>query len=315
MDSHCYLIEGVDSTTLQKEVSFLIQKNGFQEEEVRFYDLEENTLAQVLEDLDTYSFLSPRKVVVIRNALFLTTSDIKFLEEEIEHLLKYLKNPNPFVLFIMGVSKCDERKKIVKEIKKQVLIISSSLSPSSILKECLQGYHISSDVSKMILEYCGDDIAKIMNECEKLKLATLDSLEITSADVNDIVIKKVPDTDQLAFQFVKYLALRDKKHIFEYYELLKEYHFEPHSMIGLIESQIKLIYQVLLAKRRGMRKDEIAKYLKEHPFRIQKTLEFLPLYQEHELQEMIHKLHELDYKIKSGQVDATLGFDIFLIEL
>ena len=62
MDNHCYLIEGGDFTTLQKGISSLIQQNHFQEAEVSTYDLEDSMLSQVLEDMDTYSFLSPRKV-------------------------------------------------------------------------------------------------------------------------------------------------------------------------------------------------------------------------------------------------------------
>ena len=160
-----------------------------------------------------------------------------------------------------------------------------------------------------------NDLVRLANECEKLKLYTLESKEITKDDVLMVTIKNIPNMEQLAFDFVKYLANRDKKKIFECYEVLKEYRFEPHSMIGLIESQIKLIYQVLLGKRKNMTKDEIAKYLKEHPFRIQKTLEFLPLYQEVELQKLIHELHDLDYRIKSGLVDAISGFELFLIHI
>ena len=86
-------------------------------------------------------------------------------------------------------------------------------------------------------------------------------------------------------------------------------------MIGLIESQVRLIYQVMFAKRKGMTKDEIAKVLKEHPFRIQKTLEFLPYYEENDIRKLIHNLHNLDYKIKSGQESATIGFEMFLLNL
>lgn len=316
MAKGCYFIECSDKTAFQQEVLKLVKKCGFQDETITYYDLEESTLSQVLEDLDTYSFLTPRKVVVITNALFLTAiTDVKFSDSELEHILKYLQNPNPDVLFIMGVSKCDERKKIVKEVKKFAEKISIDINTDSVLKEVLEGYKVSKETMGLILEYCGDDIGKLTKECEKLKMYAIDSLEIKREDVEEIVVKKIPDTDKLAFDFVKYIALRDKKHIFEYYDILKGYSFEPHSMIGLIESQVKLIYQVLLAKRKGMRKDEIAKYLKEHPFRIQKTLEFLPLYQEKDLQQLIHKMHQLDYKIKSGKVDATLGFEVFLLQL
>lgn len=311
----CYLIECSDHQALQKKIKEIICQSGFEEEQTTYYDLEENTLDQVLEDLDTYSFLTPKKVVVISNALFLSTASNNIEEDKLNHLLKYLENPNPLVLFIMAVEKCDERKKIGKQIKKLVEFDTVKLDPEAIIEEEIADYKIEKEAKRLLLEYIDNDIGKAINECTKLKMYALDHKEITKSVVEEIVTKNIPNTDQLAFDFVKYIALRDKKRIFEYYEILKEYQFAPHSIIGLIESQIKLIYQVLLGKKKNMTKDEIAKYLKEHPYRIQKTLEFLPLYNEKELQEFIHKLHHLDYRIKSGQIDATIGFEIFLIAI
>jgi len=315
VSNQCYLVECSNLSSLQKEVSSLVSKHQFHEEEITYYDLEESTLDQVLEDLDTYSFLTPRKVIVISHTLFLTSSELKFLDEHLQHLLKYLKNPNPDVLFVMGVEKCDERKKIVKDIKKLVEVIKVEESPLKIARDALKDYKISEEALRYLVEFCGNDIMKLTNECEKLKMYAMEEKEIQRTDIDTVVIKNIPNTEQLAFDFVKYIASRDKSRIFACYEQLKEYRFEPHSMIGLLESQIKLIYQVYLGKQKQMTKDEIAKYLKEHPFRVQKTLEFLPLYREEELQELIHKLHDLDYRIKSGQVDATLGFEVFLLSI
>lgn len=313
MANCCFLVECSSFSSLQQKVLDLVQTTHFEKESITYYDLEENTLEQVLEDLDTYSFLTPRKVVVITKALFLTVSEVKFDEKEIEHILKYLKTPSSDVLFIMGIDKCDERKKIVKEVKKLVQVVKVEERPSVVAKKLLYDYRITDEALQLLLEFTVNDIIRLTNECEKLKLYTLESKQITKEDVLTVVIKNIPNIEQLSFDFVKYLANRDKKKLFECYEILKEYKFEPHSMIGLIESQIKLIYQVLLGKRKNMTKDEIAKYLKEHPFRVQKTLEFLPLYQEEELQKIIHELHDLDYRIKSGVVDATSGFELFLI--
>lgn len=315
MDNRCFLIECSSFSSLQRKVSDLLQITHFEGEIVTYYDLEENTLEQVFEDLDTYSFLTPRKVVVITKALFLAVSEVKFDEKEINHLLKYLKSPSSDVLFIMGIDKCDERKKIVKEIKKLVQVIKVDENPAVVAKNLLIDYKIAEEALQLLLEFTMNDIIRLTNECEKLKLYTLESKTITKEDVLMVVAKNTPNIEQLAFDFVKYLANRDKKRIFECYEILKENKFEPHSMIGLIESQIKLIYQVLLGKRKNMSKDEIAKYLKEHPFRVQKTLEFLPLYQEAELQRLIHELHDLDYRIKSGVIDAISGFELFLVHI
>lgn len=313
MASNSYLIECTERSVLLQKIKELIASSGFEKEQITYYDLEENTLLQVLEDLDTYSFLTPRKVVVIPQSLFLMASSEKFNEEETNHLLKYLTNPNKDVLLIMGVSKCDERKKLVKELKKLVEVIKIEMDPTSYVREALKDYKINNDALRLLVEYCDERIDYLENECQKLRMYALDTKEIKKEDIEELVIKSITKTDQLVFDFVKYMALKDKKKMFELYDVLKEYQLEVHSIIGLIESQLRLIYQVLLGKEKQMTKDALAKQLKEHPYRIQKTYEFLPFYEEKDLQKLIHELHNLDYKIKSGQVDATLGFEIFLI--
>lgn len=315
MNTKCYLIESQDRGLLQKKTEEIITKNQFQDAQTTYYDLEESTLAQVIEDLDTYSFLTPKKVIVISNTLFLSSTDIKFEEKELEHIIRYIENPNPDVLFIMGIEKCDERKKIVKNIKKKVTVITINLDPISYAKELLKDYKIKSDAVLLLVDYCNYNISKITHECEKLKMLSIDTLEIKKEDIEDVVPRSISGIDNLAFDFVKYIAQHDKKKMFHCYEILKENSFDIHAMIGLIESQMRLIYQVLLGKRKNLSKDEIAKLIKEHPYRVQKSLEFLPFYTEVDIQEMIHRLHELDYRIKSGQIEATIGFEMFLIHI
>ncbi len=313
MENRCYLIEYSDNYLFRGKVEELIHKHQFQQSEITYYDLEDATLAHVLEDLDTYSFLTPQKVIVISNALFLASSDIKFSDEEINHIMKYLDNPNPDVLFIMGVVKFDERKKIVKNIKKKIPVITVNPDVMQYTKDLLKDYKVENDALLLLIDYCNNSVSKITHECEKLKMFAIDTMEIRREDIKKIVTKDLTELDTIAFDFVKYIALKDKKRMFNCYQILKENSFDIHSTIGLIESQIRLIYQVLLGKKKRMSKDEIAKYLKEHPYRIQKTLEFLPFYTENDIRNLIHKLHELDYKIKSGQIEATLGFEVFLL--
>ena len=140
MANYCFLVECSSFSSLQRKVSELLHTTHFEGETVTYYDLEENTLEQVLEDLDTYSFLTPRKVIVITKALFLAVSEVKFDEKEIEHILKYLKNPSSDVLFIMGIDKCDERKKIVKEVKKLVQVVKVDENPTIRSVERLSDY-------------------------------------------------------------------------------------------------------------------------------------------------------------------------------
>ena len=99
-----YLIESDDFVVLDSLIKKIIKDSGFDNEVVNYYDLEENELSSVIEDLDTYSFLSPRKVIVLKNVFFLeSSSKLKVVDEDVEHLIKYLNKPSDDVLFIMCI--------------------------------------------------------------------------------------------------------------------------------------------------------------------------------------------------------------------
>ena len=104
-----YLIESEDTLSLNNEISKIIKNNDFTQAVINTYDIEETLLENALEDLDTYSFLSEKKVVVIKNIE--TIKEDQFTKD-IEHLFKYIDNPNPDNLLIITSRKVDSRLKL-----------------------------------------------------------------------------------------------------------------------------------------------------------------------------------------------------------
>ena len=62
-----YLLESTDFLSIQNEIADIIKKTSFQDSAISIYDLEETLLEKALEDLDTYSFLTEKKVIIIKN--------------------------------------------------------------------------------------------------------------------------------------------------------------------------------------------------------------------------------------------------------
>ena len=62
-----YLIESDDFQSFQNEKEKIIKDMGFKDASINSYDLEEVPLENALEDLDTYGFLSDKKVVILTN--------------------------------------------------------------------------------------------------------------------------------------------------------------------------------------------------------------------------------------------------------
>ncbi len=307
-----YLLECTDSLSLQKERKSLIKENKFQEATTSHYDLEENTLDQVLEDLDTYGFISKKKIIIIQNIENIKYDDLK---KDCDHLFKYIENPNPDNLLIIEAKKLNNTSKITKTLKKLCQYKQISLDSTDYIKAALKGYKIDANTISFLKEYCLDDITKISQECEKLKNYKLDTREITKEDIKEIVVKKLGDSKDLVFAFSKSLASKDKEDALRKYRELLSYNIEPFGIIGLLASQIRIIYQVKLLENKRMNNKEIANTLEEKEFRIKKTKELTHLYSEEELLLLMQELSKIDLELKTSDINANHLIEMFILNI
>ena len=311
MDS--YLIESIDSLSLKKERDNLIKENNFLDAEISTYDLEEVEIENALEDLDTYGFLSSKKVIIIQNIESIKYDDYK---KDIDHLFKYIDNPNPDNLLIIEARKLNNTLKLTKELKKICKYILVEFNSKDYIKTTLKGYKIDNLTINLLDEYCQSDITKIDGECSKLINYKCDDKTITREDIEEMVVKKLGDERDLTFAFSRSLAERDiKNSLLKYHELLN-YNIEPLSIIGLLASQIRIIYQVKLLEKNRLSDKEIADTLGEKSdYRIKKTRELTRLYSEDELLGLMQKLSDMDYKIKTTDVDGKNLIEMFIINI
>ena len=306
-----YLIIGNDNFLLKQTRDKLISDKKFKDETISIYDLEEDTLDNALEDLDTYSFLTPRKVIIITNIELLKYEDNKDI---IKHLLKYIKNPNDDNLLIIECN--SNTNKIVKELEKVCEVITTNFNSKDYIKKTFKDYNIDYQAINLLDEYCLGDFTKIVNECDKLKNYKDTDKTITKEDIEDLVIKKLGDPKDLTFAFSKSIGLRDKKDALEKYRELLNYNIEPLSIIGLLASQIRIIYQVKLLEKRNLKDKEIADILGEKSdYRIKKTRELTRLYSEEDLLRLMQNLADIDYKLKTEDIDGNSLVEMFILNI
>ena len=308
-----YLIESEDTLSLNNEISKIIKNNDFTQAVINTYDIEETLLENALEDLDTYSFLSEKKVVVIKNIE--TIKEDQF-SKDIDHLFKYIDNPNPDNLLIITSRKLDSRLKFSKNLKSKCQISKIEVNPKAFIKQQLKDYKATQETINLLEEYCLGDMTKIYNECEKLKNYKADDKTITKEDVVELVMKKLGDSKDLVFSFTRSLAERDRKASLKKYKELLTYNIEPLSFIGLLAGQIRIIYQVKILEKRNLRDKEIADILEEKSdYRIKKTREITRMYSEEELLNLMKKLSEIDLKIKTVDTNPNQEIELFIINI
>ena len=305
-----YLIEGNDYISVNNKISEIIKKNDFSNASISKYDLSEGLLDDALEDLNTYGLFSDKKIVIINNF-----DKMDPLLNNIEELLKYVENSSSLNLLFVVSDKYDDRKKIIKDLKKKMEFIKISTDPVEFTKSCLEGYKIENGVINLLVNNTLGDVTRLYNECNKLKTYKINDKYISKDDVEELSFKKLGDSTEITFQFSRALAEKDKKSALILYQELLNYKIEPLSIIGLLASQFRIMYQVKSLEEKNMRNDEIASSLKEKPYRITKTRELTRYYSKKEILDLMIKVEDLDLKIKTTSVDANTLVQLFILNI
>ena len=305
-----YLIEGSDYISVNNKISEIIKKNGFSEASISKYDLSEGLLDDALEDLNTYGLFSDKKIVIINNF-----DKMDPLLNKPEELLKYVENSSSLNLLFVVSDKYDDRKKIIKDLKKKMEFIKISTDPVEFTKSCLEGYKVENGVINLLVNNTLGDVTRLYNECNKLKTYKINDKYISKDDVEELSFKKLGDSTEITFQFSRALAEKDKKSALTLYQELLNYKIEPLSIIGLLASQFRIMYQVKSLEEKNMRNDEIASSLKEKPYRITKTRELTRYYSKKEILDLMIKLEDIDLKIKTTSVDANTLVQLFILNI
>lgn len=312
MSVNNYLIEGEDYVSVQCTIKDAILKNNFNEVVSECYDLVDNSLEKALEDLDTYGLFSDKKIVIVNNVDLLSKEENS---NDLDHLYKYLDDPNPTNLLFLCSKKLNSTLKITKELKKKCTYIKAELDKNKFAKELLADYKIDNKTLNLLFEYCLDDITKLENEIIKLKTYKCKEKTINEKDVLDLCVAKLGDASELTFSFSRSLAEKDKKRALEKYRELLNYNIEPLSIVGLLASQIRIIYQVKCLKDEGLNNNEIATKLDIKPYRVTKTLELTDYYTFKELLNLMISLQKIDLQIKTTSVDANSLVELFILNI
>ena len=308
-----YLIYGSDYSLVKKEVDSIIGTIT----DVAKYDLSVDKIDSLLDDASCISLFGDKKVLIGENAIFLTGANTS-VNHNLDYLERYISETSHQNIVIITVltEKLDERKKIVKMLKKNVTVIKKDVIDEKDLSSFVssefkqKGYEIDYKTSKYFTDYVGKNVDILLSEINKMIIYKDTDKTITIDDINNVSSKAFNDN---VFDLCDAIMKKDFKKIFSCYNDLISLKEEPIKIISLISNQFILLYQAKLLSKDGKTNKDIASILAVHPYRIRLALE--TDYMIYELEVIIKKLHNLDYNIKSGKEDKTSGLESFLLHL
>ncbi|MCA0986109.1 DNA polymerase III subunit delta [Guptibacillus algicola] len=319
-----YLLTGTEAFLINDLVKLIIDK-GLPKEEREFglatYDLNETPVQEAIEEAETMPFLGEKRVVVLKNPSFLTAvKDKSKVEHNLDSLVNYAGNPSPFTILIIEApyEKLDERKKLVKSLKKAGAFVKAEALEDRHLGDWLQQrareLHVTLDKAgeERLVQLIGSHLMLLKQEIDKMALYVGEGGTVNE-EVVDLLVARTLEND--IFALIDRIVRKDLNTAFRIlYDLLK-INEEPIKILSLIGRQFRIIYQVSELAKRGYGQKQMASQLKLHPYAVKIAHQQSKAFNEDQLLYILDQIAETDYEMKTGQMEKKLLLELLLTKI
>lgn len=319
MKSNVYLFYGDEPLIIKNKINYTIKDVKTSEHNVTTYDFEETKLLDIIQDASTPPFLADNKVIIIKNPLFLQNEDL-INEQEKEGLKRYLSNPNESTVLIFDASnvKVSKSLSIVKLLMNKAEVSHTealtNVEKGGWLRRQLQanGITIRDDALKLFFNIVSQDLVSAQNEINKIINYIGSGGVVTSQVIRDVVTKEL---DKDVYSLTNAIIEEDKQAVINIYQRLIKDGNNPNYLFNLISKSIRelLIVQAMLEE--GYKQGEIAEMMNFSSGRAYYVVKNARSLKPQIVKEYVEKLGELDYKVKSGQIDINTGLEFLILGL
>ncbi|MBE9389682.1 DNA polymerase III subunit delta [Vagococcus salmoninarum] len=318
-----YLVLGQEqflSDIVKRDISRRVIQDEDDELNFATYDMNDTTLSLAVEEASTIPFFGDYRLVNIENPYFLTGEKRQGgLDHNIGELVAYLENPSEstILVFYCPYEKLDERKKVVKLLKKvSTLLDVKSMGEKEVRNYTQQyiqneGYEITPEAFDLLVRLTDMDLSKIMGEMTKILLYASETKKIQKPMIENLVPKSL---DHNIFDMVTYVMAGKADEALSLYRDLLLQGEETIKINAILISQFRLLLQVKIMLSSGYQQSNLVDVLKIHPYRVKLAMQQVRNFDLKQLKTTFLELVDNDYRIKTGQLDKELIFELFILK-
>ncbi|ASZ07780.1 MULTISPECIES: DNA polymerase III subunit delta [Enterococcus] len=319
----CYLVLGTEKflqDQVREEILKKIQVDSKDDLNFLSFDMENASLDEVVAEAETLPFFGEQRLVFVENPYFLTGEKVNNgIEQNTDLLVDYLKAPleSTVLVFFAPYEKLDERKKVTKQLKKTAITIDVKQLNEKEVRQYLMNTLNNSEIEMdryaidLFLRLTDLDLSKLMRELQKLMLFAQDQKKITTKEVEQLVPKTL---EHNLFDMTQYVLTGNTEQALRLYEDLVLQGEETIKINAILLAQLRLLLQTKFLIKIGYQQANIAETLKVHPYRVKLAMQEVRRFDEGLLIRLFDRLVELDYQIKTGQIDKELSFQLFVLQ-
>lgn len=305
------IIHGNEQQLINKKLNALLSEYPNSEQVIIDYQDLSSPISSLLE---MPSMFNEHKLLIIKDAKFLSAGQEALLENEIKKIDELLKISNlSDLILIINEESIDKRRKIIKIATQIIEANIQNINPKQwVIKYCQHhDKYISDELASLIIYRVGKDLSMLTNELNKLILYQNNN-SITRQDVDDIILKI---TEESIWDLIDATLNNDKISMLKITNDLIYQKEDPVKIYITIASQYRFLLNIVLYKNQGIPTHELANKMGVHPYRVEKALDKATMFDERMLFTLLDSLYELDVNVKTGILDKELAFKEWLINL
>lgn len=321
------LVTGEDIGQYSQLKSRLMTQIAFDKDDLTYsyFDMSETAYQDAEMDLLSLPFFAEQKVVIFDHLLDITTNKKSFLKEkDLKAFEAYLENPLETTrLIIFAPGKLDSKRRLVKLLKRDALILEASPLKEAELRTYFQKYShqlglgFESGAFDQLLLKSNDDFSQIMKNMAFLK-AYKKSETVSLADIEQAIPKSLQDN---IFDLTR-LVLGGKVDVAR--DLIHDLRLSGEDDIKLIAimlGQFRLYLQLAILAKEGKSEQQLVTSLSEilgrrvNPYQVKYAIKDSRTLSLKELAFVVKTLIETDYQIKTGVYEKRYLVDIALLKM
>lgn len=318
-----YLYKGVEPYLINTKIDMLVRQSKANEFNISVYDCSEVDIALAIQDAISMPFLCPSKVVIVKNPLFLMSDKNNncAVTHNVDSLIKYLENPMEKTELIINACniKINEKLDVVKALYKKALVnetkeIEEVEFKGWIKRQCdVACVNIEEDAIKLFYSSISKDLLYAKNELEKMINYVGENGTITKSVVNSLTSRSLKKDD--IFELSSAILTNNKDYIYKVYTKLIENGTDVNTLMIITTNFMKDNLLVKMLLEQGIGQKDIAMKLGVSNNRAYYLIKEAKQMDLDKIENCVNKLSELDYQVKSGQIDMKKGFELFLFSI
>lgn len=318
-DDLIYLFTGTSEIFIKNRMNRIIQSFKKMETTIIKYDMDIIPLSQIIEDAITVPLLEDLKIIIIKNPKFLTKG-MDSPKSDVKNFIKYLKHPIDSTILIIDATNCiiHQANEIYKTLRNVARIIDYPEPEEIEIKGWIvrsfdsNNIDIKDDALNLLMEYIGDDQSRLSQEINKLTSYIGRGGTIYKKDIKLLVPKNVNNE---IYNLIKAIINHDLNETYQIYNNLSNNTKDPLMIISLISNKFKELLSTYRLLKFGYSQSDIAKFYNISNGKAYYIVQEAKSFNLSDLEYYIDKLSELDYQIKSGKLDKTIGLELLLLKL